>query len=207
MPDNDVTRWLHLLEAKDQQAIQKLWELYFRRLLAVARKKLGALPRTARDEEDVALSAFASFCRGVAQRQFQQLENRHDLSQVLVLVTTRKALDQIAHERRSCRDHRRTAAQPSGGPDENFLLHDLVSREPAPGFAAEVADQCRQLLADLPDEQFRQIVLAKMEGHRNAEIAAQLGLSDATIERRLALVRDTWEAAGRQKKSAAKGKS
>ena len=60
-----VTHWIGQLRAGDPVAAQHLWEGYFRRLVGLARGKLQGLPRRAADEEDVALSAFASFYRGV----------------------------------------------------------------------------------------------------------------------------------------------
>jgi len=63
---------------------RKLWERYFRRLVGLARKKLRAAPRRAADEEDVALSAFDSFCRGAKLDRFPQLHDRLDVWQLLV---------------------------------------------------------------------------------------------------------------------------
>jgi DNA-directed RNA polymerase specialized sigma24 family protein len=58
-----VTRWLQQLQAGDPAAVQRLWERYYPRLVGLARKKLRDAPRRLADEEDVALSAFHSFCR------------------------------------------------------------------------------------------------------------------------------------------------
>src|SRR5262245_27439563 len=59
-----VSHWIGLLKTGDPIAAQKLWEGYFERLVRLARSRLRDLPRRAADEEDVALSAFDSFCRG-----------------------------------------------------------------------------------------------------------------------------------------------
>src|SRR5262249_44003183 len=90
---------------------------YFRRLVGLARKKLRAAPRRAADEEDVALSAFDSFCRGAEQDRFPQLHDRLDLWQLLVLLTARKAVDLAQPERRqnrggAVRPHRRPPPPP-----------------------------------------------------------------------------------------------
>jgi hypothetical protein len=58
------------LQAGDSQAAAGLWQRYFDRLVEVARGKLRHAPRRAADEEDVALSAFDSLCRGVAAGRF-----------------------------------------------------------------------------------------------------------------------------------------
>ena len=99
-PEASVTQWIERLKAGDPGAAQKLWERYFRRLVGLARQKLRAAPRRAADEEDVALSAFDSFCRGAGQDCFPRLHDRLDLWQLLVLLTARKASDLAEHERR-----------------------------------------------------------------------------------------------------------
>ena len=66
--DGSVTHWLHLFKTGDRAAAQPLWERYFRRLVALARSRLQGTPRRIADEEDVALSAFASLCRGCRGR-------------------------------------------------------------------------------------------------------------------------------------------
>src|SRR5690349_5237792 len=103
LADASVTQWIDRLKAGDPDAAQKLWERYFRRLVGLARKKLRASPRRAADEEDVALSAFDSFCRGAGQDRFPRLHDRLDLWQLLVLLTARKAVDLAQHERRQKR--------------------------------------------------------------------------------------------------------
>jgi hypothetical protein len=93
-----VTHWLSQLKAGDPAAAQKLWERYFRRLVGLARKKLQEAPRRAADEEDVALSAFATFCRRAEDGQFSQLSDRDGLWRLLVVITARKAIRLVGEE-------------------------------------------------------------------------------------------------------------
>jgi DNA-directed RNA polymerase specialized sigma24 family protein len=186
-----ITQYLADLQAGDPVAAQRLWEAYFQRLVELARRRLRAVPRTAADEEDVALSAFDSFLRSAGQARFPKLNDRDDLWQVLLLITQRKASDLIEHESRGKRDWRRLQ------PGENVQptpLADLAGSEPDPAFAAEVADQCRRLLNSLADDTLRTIAIRKMEGYASTEIAAELHCSLATVERRLRLIRKEWEA-------------
>src|SRR5262249_34855540 len=62
-----VSHWLAPLKGAAPAAAQPLWERYYRRLVALARKKLRAARRRAADEEDVVQDAFHSFFRAVAQ--------------------------------------------------------------------------------------------------------------------------------------------
>jgi hypothetical protein len=64
----------------------------------LARAKLQGLPRRAADAEDVALSAFASFCRGAEAGRFPQLAGGDDLWPLLVVITARKALKCLERE-------------------------------------------------------------------------------------------------------------
>jgi DNA-directed RNA polymerase specialized sigma24 family protein len=192
-----VTYWLDRLKASDRAAVQKLWEGYFRRLTWLARKRLQAVSRSAADEEDVALSAFDSFCRGAQEGRFPRLSDRDDLWQVLGVIVQRKARNLIKHERRLKRGGgkiRHQSALQNGDRDAGTALFgQVLSREPDPEFVIQVADECRHLLEKLPDEGLRSLAVWKMEGYTNDELAAKLGRSRATVERKLGLIRGFWE--------------
>src|SRR5262245_39443366 len=99
-PIESVTHWINQLKAGDHAAAQNLWERYCQRLVGLARKKLRDRPRRVTDEEDVALSAFDSFCRAAKRGRFSQLHDRDDLWQLLVLIAERKVIKLVSHERR-----------------------------------------------------------------------------------------------------------
>jgi DNA-directed RNA polymerase specialized sigma24 family protein len=187
-----VSVWLDRLQAGDPAAAQPLWERYFERLVCLARDRLAGLPRREADEEDVALSAFHSVCRAAGQGRFPQLDDRHDLWQVLVMVAERKAVNAARRARRQKRGGG-TVRGDSAVLDqsEGRGFDGLVSPEPTPDFAAEVAEECEQLLGRLPDAEYRQIALWKMEDHTVAEIAARLDCVPRTILRRLDIIRRT----------------
>jgi RNA polymerase sigma factor (sigma-70 family) len=189
MNDHSVTTWIGLLRQGDNEAARQLWQRYFRRLVEFARGKLHGTPRRAADEEDVALSAFHSFC--VAADRFAQLSNRQDLWQILVMLTARKAFQ----------ERRRQWAQKRGGAGEpgqrcstaEEELDEIVGTEPTPDFAVLVAEQFHALLQALPDDELRQVARLRLEEYTNAEIAEKLSCSERTVERKLALIRGFWE--------------
>src|SRR6266849_6085654 len=94
-----VTLYLRQLQSGDRAALRQLWQGYFARLVGLARQRLRGAPRQAADEEDVALSAFDSFQRGVEQGRFPRLDDSDDLWQVLVVLTVRKAANLAKYER------------------------------------------------------------------------------------------------------------
>src|SRR5262245_3870847 len=183
--DREDTRWLNKLKDRDPIAAQELWQRYFERLVKLARDKLRGAKRRVADEEDVALSAFKSFCCAVDRGRFPRLDDRHDLWQVLAMIAVRKAADLANREKR---------LRNGGGAvivGDDFA--EVISREPDPALAAEVAENCRRLLDALGDGVLRTVALAKMEGETNKAIAAKLGVAEITIERKLAGCRDILE--------------
>jgi hypothetical protein len=72
-------------------------------------------PRGVADEEDVALSAFNSFCLGAEQGHFAQLFDRDNLWRGLVTITARKAYQQAAAPRLRYEIDRRQIKAPVRG--------------------------------------------------------------------------------------------
>ncbi len=177
-----VTHWIRQLKTGDHAAAQQLWECYYRRLVGLARAKLRGRPLRAADEEDVVQSAFDSFCRGAEHGRFPQLADRNNLWPLLVIITSRKAVDLIEREGR----------QKRGGGAVEVGLEQLLSQEPSPEFALEMAEACERLLGLLGDDSLRAVALWKLEGDTEDEIAARLGCVPRTVRRKLRAIRDLW---------------
>jgi len=191
-----VTLLLTGLRQGDRLAAILVWQRYYDRLVHLARKKLQQSSRRVADEEDVVLSAFEAFCRGTEHGRFPQLDDRDDLWQVLVMLTARKAANQIKHLARQKRGGGALQGESVFGmnADAEMIqgLEQVVGNEPSPEFAALTAESCGELLARLKDDELRQIALAKLEGYTNDEIAKQLRVKTRTIERKLQAIRETW---------------
>jgi hypothetical protein len=191
-PHGSVTTWLGRLKAGDHVAAQELWERYFRRLVGLAGQILPRRARGAADQEDAALSAFASFCRCAELGRFPRLLDRHDVWQLLVVLTARKAHRQATYAKAQKRGGGRQAETPRPGAtaaEEDSALDLALSREPTPEFAAQVAEQYQRLLDGLGDDQLRSVAVWKMEGYSNEEIAAKLGRTVRSVERKLQMIR------------------
>jgi DNA-directed RNA polymerase specialized sigma24 family protein len=191
---DSVTHWVGQLKVGDAEAAQRLWERYFHRLVGLARKKLRPAGRRAADEEDVALSAFDSFCRGAGLGHFPQLDSRDNLWRLLVTLTARKAFDLERAEH--CEKRGGGAVGGESGltaPDESgYGFEQVIGREPTPAFAAQVADECRRLLGLLDSDELRSIAVWKMEGDTVEQIAARLGCAPSTVERKMRRIRGYW---------------
>jgi DNA-directed RNA polymerase specialized sigma24 family protein len=188
-----TTFWLELLKAGDRAAVQPLWERYWRLLVSHARTRLGAAPRRAADEEDVALSAFDSFCRGVEKGRFPRLDDGDDLRRVLLLITARKAARLARRERAEKRGGGQVSAEADlPGAEAGAALAEVIGPEPTPELAASVAEECERLLDKLGDDLLRSIAVLRMEGHSVEEIAERVGRVPSTVYLKLALIRDIW---------------
>lgn len=194
MPSRDaITHWITQLQAGDQIAAQELWQHYFERLVNLARKKLKGRTLTTTDEEDVALSAFNSFVRGARQGRYPQLADRDNLWKILVVITAHKVLHLVRDEGRQKRGGDRRPGQAVLSRSDERALEQIAGKEPTPQFAAQVADQCRRLLANLASNELESIALWKMEGFTTEEIAGKLNCAPRTVERKLRLIRTIWE--------------
>ena len=182
-----VTYWVERLKGGDHLAATKLWEEYFQKLVRLARDKLHGSPRRVSDEEDVALSAFHSFCHGAEHGRFPRLEDRQDLWQLLVMITARKAIDVKEYENRKKR-----GGVPNDSRTPLPALKDIISKEPTPEFALLLAEAYQSLLDRLPDATLRSIAVSKMEGYSTEQIAERLHCVPRTIERKLKLIRSYW---------------
>jgi DNA-directed RNA polymerase specialized sigma24 family protein len=195
--DQSVTRWIELLKAGDRAAAQPLWEQYYARLVRHARARLTGRFRAVADEEDVALSAFASFFRGVEQGRFPHLGDRNDLWRVLLMLVAQKRVRLIRRQLAAKRGGGkvRTAADAAAGHvDGDAAVAEALDAEPTPELAASVVDECRRLLDQLDDDSLRDIAVRHMEGYTVDDIARRLGCSPRTVGRKLPLIRDQWRA-------------
>jgi len=184
--DGSVSRWLDQLQRGEPGAAEQLWQRYFLRLVGLARKKLQGGQCRAADEEDVALSAFDSFCRNAEAGRFPQLTDRDSLWRLLMVLTTRKATHLLRDEGRQ----KRGGGVPAvGESEEDHLLDQVLSREPSPDFAAQVAEEYQRLLEALDDAELEAVALGRMEGYTVDEIAGRLGCAPRSVKRKLQLIR------------------
>jgi DNA-directed RNA polymerase specialized sigma24 family protein len=129
----------------------------------------------------------------VAGGRFPDLHDRDNLWRLLVVITARKAIKQIARESAQ----RRRGGTPDGetrmNPEwEETAIAEVVGDEPTPAFAAQVTEEYQRLLDRLGDDTLSRVAIWKMEGLTNDEIASQLACSRRTVARKLDTIRIIW---------------
>jgi RNA polymerase sigma factor (sigma-70 family) len=186
--EGSITALIEALKGGDRGAAHRLWEIYYGRLIVLARVRLGGSLRRVADEEDVVVNVFDSLFRRAAAGRFPHLEDRDDLWKLLFAMTIRKAIDQVRREGREIPRGGRVPLEPLS----DHEAEELIDREPTPALAAEMADQCRHLLEILTDPVLRRIAVWKLEGYTNDEIARRLEVDVTTVERKLGRIRRQW---------------
>ncbi len=186
------------VKAGDSTAAQSLWNLYHPAVLRLLRKRLPAHRRRAFDEEDVAASAFLSFFDGIAADRFPELQEPDNLWNLLAVIAGRKAHAYVRHHGRQKRGGTRLRGESAFAAADDPAKHGIEQvgdGQNSPASVVEFVDEVDNLLAMLKDDQLQQIALLKLDGHSIAEIAAETGITQRAVQRRLALIRQTWREA------------
>jgi len=193
--DISISRLLEGLKAGDESDIQSLWDRYFEKLVRLARSRIPSHNRREFDEEDVALSAFHTFCERAERGQFPRLEDRNDLWRLLSTITVRKVIAAVRHGSRQKRGGGRLLGESAlineDSPDSTGIAM-LLARDPTPEATVQFADECERLFSELDNPTLKTIALRKLEGLSSQEIGAELGVSARTIDRKLLVIRALW---------------
>ena len=195
--DISISRLFDDLKAGRPEAAEELWGVYFDRLVGVAKRRLTSAPKRVADEEDVAISVFKSLCAGAADGRFAQHVRRDDLWRLLLHLTRKKAADYVREQTREKRGGGKVrgesvflnAATGSAAGD----IAQFVIDEPTPEYLAMMNEEHARLLQLLPDDELRDVAIRRMKGESNEEIAVALSVSTRSVERKLKLIRGSWE--------------
>jgi DNA-directed RNA polymerase specialized sigma24 family protein len=134
---------------------------------------------------------YESFCRRQRRGDFD-LADRDELWGLLVTITLRKTRNAARRHRRAARDVGRERADPAGaGAAEaaRWSLEQMEATDPTPTEAAVMSEALERRLQALADPVLRRVAWCKLEGYTNAEIAAELDVTERTVERKLERIR------------------
>ena len=181
-----ITEYLTELKSGNLIAVEKLWHRYFARLVAFAKRKSSFAVKTEQDEEDFAIVAFTQFVKGVEKNAFRKLENRGDLWQILAMITSRRISN--AHRRNKARKDVLTSIL-----CESFdeITPNEILGDPSMPVLDGLCTNCKDLLSTLKPRH-REVAKLRLAGYSNREIAEEVGVSVATVERDLSKIRDSW---------------
>ena len=182
-----VTLLIKELKVGDEQAARQLWERYFNSIRDLARRRISDEYRLrVCDEEDVALSVFNTLCSGARDGKFDQLLNRDDLWGLLVILAGHKIINQKRWETRVKR----------GGTDSSRDYgsdHDIEDDQPDPAMLVQFSDERKYMLDLLRTDDLREIAVGRLEGYTARELAARIGVTERTIQRKIKLIYERWK--------------
>jgi DNA-directed RNA polymerase specialized sigma24 family protein len=174
-----------------EEAARQIWAHFAGRLEAMVRRRLD--PRILRraGADDVVQSLFASFF-AAAPGPAGPPRNHEELWRLLVRFTMCKVANTAERHRARRRDVRRE--RPRAGPtpaaeDSGSGWAELADRHRIdPEVEAIASEEFARLLALLPED-LQRVFALRLEGYTNAEIAAQLGRVERTVELKMRVIR------------------
>jgi DNA-directed RNA polymerase specialized sigma24 family protein len=178
------------LRTGGKQGVSQLWQRFFPRLLALARKNLVGRPQKMADADDAVQSAFMSFYARAVAGEFGDLLRRDDLWSLLGVITARKALKQARHERAAKRGGGKLVDQAAleGDDGDRLKLEELAAQLPT----HDVDLSCQELIESL-EEPLRPYAVLRLLGYLNREIAVEMDCTERKVERKLQIIRMKWE--------------
>lgn len=196
-PRDEVAAWVDALQEGDAEATEKLWEFCLPRLLRYSKNKLPPHLRRVLDEEDVALSAFKSFCIRAADGSLGEIHDKDQLWKLLLCITSRKASGYLRHQTRQKRGGGLVGGEstflPGDGSEAFAGIEGVADSAASPAMLAEFQNTCENLLEQLDDDVLRTVAMLRLEGYSVNEIAERMDCAKRSIERRLNLIRAIWE--------------
>ncbi len=183
--DNDQGQWLQQLLSETPGYESEVFDRFSRRLLGLARHRLPANIASRVDPDDVVQSVFRTFFRRHSDGQFD-FESAYDVWHLLAAITYRKVINTVKYHRRELRD---AAKETPASASSSIEQPRFVDPQPGPESVTLMIDYTRWLLDQLP-EQYQDVVRLRMEGYDVREVAERVDVSERTVKRVLARVRD-----------------
>ncbi len=176
--------WLNRFEQGDPSAAEEVVDVFYERLVRLARQRLAGMPPQVADDEGAVVSALRSFFSGIENGQIRSINTENDLWRILATITARKSIRQL-----------RTHWKQSGQGDHvsrSRQVESLLSRDPSPQEEAIMIEEFQSRLAALDDDLLKQIAQYSLEGLGTAEIAERLSIHVRSVQRKIRLIEAKW---------------
>ena len=173
----------------DAESANEIWSRFFPRLLGLSKKVLSGrdFPMGA---EDSVQEAFFQFFASVQSGKYSHAMNREDLWRVLCMITVQKSRRQLVREGALKRGQGHVTLEsqwqkPNGQP---FRLDEVIATVPTAEWDLVIAE----MLEELSDE-LKNVAILRLAGYTNTQIKETLFCSLRSVERRMQIIRATWQ--------------
>ena len=182
--ENPIRDWLADYERDPDAAVRQVVDVFYDRLVGLAKKRLASMPPQVADDEGAVISALRSFFSGVENGQFSRIADEYDLWRVLATVTARKSIRQLrVHFRQRGEGHR---------VDREHDLALLLNSDVTPEQEAMLIEECERCLDLTGDQTLKKITQLKLDGLTTHQIAEQVDLNVRSVQRKLKLIESIW---------------
>ncbi len=191
--DPQISAWLNDAFAGDEDAVTRLFEYYYPKLVRYARKQIAGSPQQMAGADDVAASAVKSFYKAAEAGRFPDLKDRESLWRLLAKMTFRKAVDHRRRETCEKRGGGKVQNEPAASDmsDASPGLDQLAQHNNTPELEALMLESCEERLKGLKPE-LQDLAIAKLEGCTNREAGERLGMTERAVEYGLKIIRKKW---------------
>ena len=189
---------LRRLEARDPLAAQELHGIVSQQVERYVAKRLTAKDRKVADEEDITQSALKSVMLGAQQGKFRQIQTDNRFWGLLYEIAKRKLSNHVRdlHALKRGADQTKSEAElqcPDAESSANFAIANIAGSSPDPESEFFGVESMEELVKSLDDELLESILILRLDGHTNKEIAELVGTSLATVERKMSRIRGVWK--------------
>jgi RNA polymerase sigma-70 factor (ECF subfamily) len=164
---------LSRLRSGDKEAADEIFNRFAHSLIALARQRLGSIPPSKVEPEDIIQSVFNSFFQRHASEAFD-LGGWDSLWGLLTIITLRKCGRYLRYYHRSRRNIAREVDGETGC--------EAITREPTPEEAATLNDLVGNLMHSL-DDRDQEIIGLSLQGYSVTEISELVERSERTVYR------------------------
>ncbi len=181
------------LGSLSEERVRELWDKYYGPLKQSISERVRRIRRPVASESEIAASAFNSLISGARAGKFPDLHEESALWKLLRTIAIRKANDA---QKRLWADKRGGGRAPIGQHEalegEQAAVDQAAAIGPSPESALLAEELVTDLLQKLPNEKFRNVILLKLKGMENIEIAENVGTTTRSVQRMLQQVREEW---------------
>jgi RNA polymerase sigma factor (sigma-70 family) len=193
-----VERLIGRLRDGDDRALGPLWERYFEKLVKVARGRLplGSPARVEGGSMDAAVNALQSFQSRLRKGEYGWVTSRGDLWKLLVTMTRNKAIKQARRagaEKRHPKEGIVRESEMTSPEGQRYSLAELVTEEPTPEMAIELAERIERIHGALHDPELSRVFQLRLEGYSRDEISEAIDRAVRSVSRKLEIVRQAVE--------------
>ncbi len=166
-------------EKARQSALEQLFKTYCDRVILLADQRLTAKAKRVADGYDVLVSVFQILHQRATKGDFPEFNNRDEFLGILIRITRDRTIDR----------NRQLGNKKHGGDD----VPEEVVDEYSPILEDEDFLQLKDFVESVKDPSLQIVLVKRLMGFKNDEIAAELGIHESSVDRKVRKIRDLFE--------------